>query len=724
MTGTSLFAAATEINLKSAELSSFMAFDHQRIATDQQQQAVVARSPANKKIKLSTTFNSPLTPTPHEATTQPQQQPNGTAGDVKMGGTVDDKGVQTTTIPVADSSACQVGVRNSSSSCSAPDRTPSLQSIRATIQEQFDIEILLKHRELGNIEKEIAKTQVAMEQLRRCSLIPYVDSMEAQLHAQLNYKPPSSNPHNIPDYAPPPEGVVDGPYTRHYRQWLISHQRFDGPNAPAYILPSPMTPGVAMHGMHQSLTGSGRPQRQSAMKVQTKNGEQVCLYRKRDGVLVRLECGDCHRSNFSSAQGFINHCRIAHQTEYSSHDAAADACGQEVNEEEQAALVSPMFRAAIDGPARNTRQTNQSKAPALPTPPSSFHSRASFSDAPPSYQNATPRAQPTPASTTQRKGGRRAAMTVNTPITPAPQSKSGSSLAMSPTDFNTTNLESHLKRKRPDINVEGLLKEVTEILGNGKASPQLPSVGFHKPPVPQRTPVAARLPTPTSQEPIAPVPRHSSPALRRPMSSISPIPSQIKTREIKPQRVSADGDVEMHDFDASSSDDDDDGGYRSDGVQGHDDDLYSVPPRRPMQGEALEFRNGESSTFGSMLSGSTGLFNQFSQVGPTSAAVPSLPMSSFTLQNGGTTLLNGGGIAPTVSYTPSVTINPAVLMRGGGGDHSTPSPTSMMSMVNMTAALLNQSHQHEPEIPKHVRFAIPGIGGDLRHQEGVNGASG
>jgi ADA HAT complex component 1 len=126
-----------------------------------------------------------------------------------------------------------------------------------------------------------------MEQLRRCSLIPYVDSMEAQLHAQLNYKPPSSNPHNIPDYAPPPEGVVDGPYTRHYRQWLISHQQFDGPNAPAYILPSPLTPGVAMNGMHQSLTGSGRPQRQSAMKVQTKNGEQVCLYRRRDGVLVR-----------------------------------------------------------------------------------------------------------------------------------------------------------------------------------------------------------------------------------------------------------------------------------------------------------------------------------------------------------------------------------------------------------------------------------------------------
>jgi len=109
MTGTSLFATTTETDQKFAEPSSFMAFDHQRIATDQQQ-PVVARSPASKKIKLSTTFNSPIPP---EVTTQPQQPPNDSPDDVKMGGTVDDKGVQTT-IPVADSSASQVGVRNSS----------------------------------------------------------------------------------------------------------------------------------------------------------------------------------------------------------------------------------------------------------------------------------------------------------------------------------------------------------------------------------------------------------------------------------------------------------------------------------------------------------------------------------------------------------------------------------------------------------------------------------
>jgi ADA HAT complex component 1 len=166
------------------------------------------------------------------------------------------------------------------------DATERLQAIRNTISEQFDIEILLKHRELGNIEKEIAKTQVAIEQLRRCTLIPYADSTEAQLLAQLNYKPPSSNPHHIPDYAPPPEGVVDGPYTRHYRTWLIPHQRFDGPNAPSYSQ-APPTPSLDLYGLQQSLLDSGRPQRASVLKAQTKSGVQVCLFRKKDGTLVR-----------------------------------------------------------------------------------------------------------------------------------------------------------------------------------------------------------------------------------------------------------------------------------------------------------------------------------------------------------------------------------------------------------------------------------------------------
>jgi len=572
---------------------------------------------------------------------------------------------------------------------------------------------------------------VAIEQLRRCSLIPYADSTEAQLHAQLNYKPPSHNPHHIPDYAPAPDGVVDGPYTRHYRQWLITHQRFDGPTAPVYGAP-PLTPGLELF---QSLADSGRPQRQSALKAQTKSGVQVCLYRKRDGTLVRyvapgcllcafshvmchrLECGTCHRSNFSSAQGFINHCRIAHQTEYSSHDAAADACGKEVNEEEQASLISPMLGKAIDGPARNTRQTQQQFFPAMPTPQSSYHSRsASFSQTPVNTKPPTPA-----ATTTQRKGGRRAAMTVNTPKTPAPQNRGSiSSSVTSPMDFSTTNLESHLKRKRPDLNVEGLLKEVTEKVEWGHDRSRSTSLDFESEedispmgpmfrsralpaplPTQQRTPATSMPPTPTSQE--------SSSEYRRSLTGSSPLPSRGASSGSKPQRISADGDVEMDDFDASS--DDDDGGYRSDGAQGNGEDLYSITNRRTMQGDPMEFRSVDSPTFGPIL-GNGGIYSQFMQHHSQGNASP---MSGFI---GGTALLNGGGIPPAAPPPPAVTINPAVLMRNA--DHASPPPT-VINMAQITAALFDGAGVVEPEVPKHVRFAVSGTGGEYR-QEGLNGS--
>lgn len=53
-----------------------------------------------------------------------------------------------------------------------------------------------------------------------------------------------------------------------------------------------------------------------------------CLYRRTDGVIVKLTCPQCQRSNFSSAQGFLNHSRIAHSQEYTSQDAAALKCGK------------------------------------------------------------------------------------------------------------------------------------------------------------------------------------------------------------------------------------------------------------------------------------------------------------------------------------------------------------------------------------------------------------
>ncbi|RKF80159.1 hypothetical protein GcC1_039018 [Golovinomyces cichoracearum] len=222
---------------------------------------------------------------------------------------------------------------------------PSL--IANTIESQFSLEILLKHNELRLIDQELAKCQIALEQLRRCHLIPYpitLDTPEAKLKVSDGTGPAlCQDKRNIP-WAPP-FGVTDGPYTRHYARWLIPDPSFDG---------------VAWKEASQSRSGEnfthGRATRHRSTETATKIGKiglrgvtsqklhalsngypqakdkvGPCVLKRGDGQTVKLVCLDCHRENFSSTQGFINHCRISHRRDFKSHEEAANASGQPVN---------------------------------------------------------------------------------------------------------------------------------------------------------------------------------------------------------------------------------------------------------------------------------------------------------------------------------------------------------------------------------------------------------
>lgn len=181
----------------------------------------------------------------------------------------------------------------------------------------------------------------------------------------------------------------------------------------------------------------------------------------------RLECLDCKRSDFSSAQGFINHCRIAHQREYASHEAAAFACGQTVEETDEG-FISPYQRNPVDPPSRNTRQTQ------LLTPQSSHGATPRGSVSSPSGMLATgttqttkptllPKNKSAPTIAVQRKNGRigsRAAMT-----TPRREpSEDGSRRPPTPpqdgTIYKTAHLEGLLKRKKIEIDLSKMVKEV------------------------------------------------------------------------------------------------------------------------------------------------------------------------------------------------------------------------------------------------------------------------
>ena len=113
-----------------------------------------------------------------------------------------------------------------------PSTALDLDGAKDIIQYQFGLEILIKHNELRLINQELAKCQVALEQLRRCHLIPYpvqcpTPSQMLEISSGKGPALQSTPGQSVPKWAPP-FGVVEGPYARHYAKWLIPDPMFDG----------------------------------------------------------------------------------------------------------------------------------------------------------------------------------------------------------------------------------------------------------------------------------------------------------------------------------------------------------------------------------------------------------------------------------------------------------------------------------------------------------------
>ncbi|KAJ5587853.1 uncharacterized protein N7459_003618 [Penicillium hispanicum] len=244
----------------------------------------------------------------------------------------------------------------------AAARITDVNHLRDTITAQLSLEVLLKHNELRLIDQEIAKCQVALEQLRRCAEIPYPGSVATGISADVSagtgasVLPPGNG---LAPVSPAPWGVTEGPYSRHYARWLLPDPRFDGGEVdPALSAAAgtglPQAEGRSTRGNPQdysSLAGKTRTSRNSSGSKLQALGNQVAkekekekagpifMRRKCDGVMVKLLCLDCDRVNFYSTQGFINHCRIAHNRNYVSHEAAAIECGVPVEVDDTGAVV-------------------------------------------------------------------------------------------------------------------------------------------------------------------------------------------------------------------------------------------------------------------------------------------------------------------------------------------------------------------------------------------------
>lgn len=229
----------------------------------------------------------------------------------------------------------------------------NLTPLKETIESQFSLEILLKHREFRLIEHELAKCQVALEQLRRCHVMPY-PAMSSDPETVSMVSSGAGPSYGSQAQYPPPWGVVEGPYSRHYAKWLIPDSAFgdDGLEDIASARAGKGLLGRADQGskaQKSPATTSSRSQRGSARErlqalphgypVPKEAKGPMILKRSTDGRMVKLICLDCRREDFNSAQGFINHCRIAHSRGFASHDAAAIACGEEVEMDSEGEVV-------------------------------------------------------------------------------------------------------------------------------------------------------------------------------------------------------------------------------------------------------------------------------------------------------------------------------------------------------------------------------------------------
>ncbi|KAJ5489425.1 hypothetical protein N7539_004315 [Penicillium diatomitis] len=252
---------------------------------------------------------------------------------------------------------------------------PSANLVRDTINAQLSLEVLLKHNELRLIDQEIAKCQVALEQLRRCAEIPYPGSAVSGISADVSAGVGASvlAPGNGPaPISPAPWGVTEGAYSRHYARWLLPDPRFDGGELDGASRPTrngsfAVPEGRSTRGNpldFSSLAGKTRPSRaipqskfqslSAGYPVPKEKPGPMIIRRKSDQVWVKLVCLDCRRDNFSSTQGFINHCRIAHNRNFASHDAAAMASGEPVEVDEAGAVIGTTATSTAASPVTAT----------------------------------------------------------------------------------------------------------------------------------------------------------------------------------------------------------------------------------------------------------------------------------------------------------------------------------------------------------------------------------
>lgn len=206
-----------------------------------------------------------------------------------------------------------------------------LNKIKGVVDQEFDLEILLKHKDLSLVENEIGKAEAQLTVLKKF----YEDKAKEEAETNRRGRRKNLSANSSKNLEEPSE------YSKKYTQLLsILNNGGSGTIAPKKrkqeTVYSPVSNGYMQTRSQSSALRPVARMRPSINSVECKYQQQnKCICRRSDNVLVSLQCPKCAKKDFLSPQGFINHCRIAHMIDILSHDHAAMTCGTLLPKEEQ-----------------------------------------------------------------------------------------------------------------------------------------------------------------------------------------------------------------------------------------------------------------------------------------------------------------------------------------------------------------------------------------------------
>lgn len=205
--------------------------------------------------------------------------------------------------------------------------TLPLDQLKQLLTEQLDLEIRLKHKELQMADAELGKCEGQMVMLRKFFDIPHTTRLE-------------NEPHDFAvKYFDLLNKAINTTYAdlKQQEEAAIKAQEAAESAIAVHLttIPPKTFTDIATTNNHtyrtRSLTSVLRPVVSSLI-----NPERLgCLFRRTDGVIVKISCPDCGRANFKSILQFISHARNAHSREFASQDDAALQCGQIIVEIKQ-----------------------------------------------------------------------------------------------------------------------------------------------------------------------------------------------------------------------------------------------------------------------------------------------------------------------------------------------------------------------------------------------------